>query len=67
MNFLLETKLTDIQDIILEFLFENKDDITKWNNDKKILINKKFNSLLQGDWSRYKSKFINLNNLIGKK
>ena len=71
MNPNLEERLENFRIILLNYLFDNDEEIIDcWNNNQKIKITKKFNPLLQGDWSRCKdlpSNKLNLDNLKNTK
>jgi hypothetical protein len=66
--FELKSLLVEIQDKLLNYLFNEKD-IEKWENNKKVKINDNFKPLLQGDWSRYQKVncSINLGKYLGEK
>jgi len=68
MDSLLEAKLEIIQDMLLVYLFDNDEKlINNWKENKKVKINKKFKPLLQGDWTRKNSNFLNLDELLNTK
>ena len=58
--FELKSLLVEIQDKLLNYLFNEKD-IEKWENNKKVKINDNFKPLLQGDWSRYQKVNCSIN------
>ena len=64
-------RLEDIRDIILNYLFGNRQNkIDRWIENKKIKINDNFKPLLQGDWTRNKypkPDKLNLDNLLNDK
>ena len=64
----LEEKLENFRIILLDYLFDNDEEID-WNNNKPIKITKKFNPLLQGDWTRKDPPIwkLNLGNLKNTK
>lgn len=69
MDSLLEIKLENIKDIILNYLFVEEDKY-KWNTNQKVKININFKPLLQGNWTREWRNMntnINLDNLLNTK
>lgn len=68
MNEILEDKLQDIKNIILETILENKDDIKRWKQDKEICFDeKRFATLFFGDWSRNNKTSLKLDKFINTK
>lgn len=69
LDIVFDDKLDEIKCIILNYLFDNNEkEINNWNNNKNIIINDNFKSLLQGDWNRKPLvDRLNLKVLLGKK
>ncbi len=69
MDYKLKDKLNDYRDKIYKYLFNDENDIDKWENNEKVLINKNFAPLLQGDWTRnyFGYQGLNLNKILNKK
>ena len=68
MDFELEELLNDYRDKLYNYLFTDHE-ITRWINNKKVLISNKFKPLLSGDWSRNYGGYhgMNLELLINTK
>jgi hypothetical protein len=65
MNEILNDKLEDIKNIILETILEDKTDIKKWNQDKEICFDeKRFATLFFGDWSRDSKTLLKLDKFL---
>jgi hypothetical protein len=64
---IMEHKVEDIQELILSYLFDDKNK-ELWYTNKSVVINERFIPLLQGDWNRNKRKSrLNLNILLGER